>query len=205
MNLGLLFFEQPHQLVVLLDGLQRLDIDRQARRTRPVHHAADAPLEFAAHRNDEAVAANGDDVVLRRPFRRKLAQRGAQRSPRSLGAAGPARGECGPVREKRRRPASHRAGSCARSTPPAAAGCPTSPPTATTIPAAGPPRAPAASATATARRQYRSRGAPRPAIRLRRAPHRGCAPCRPVAWDRTARPSGIETCSSSSSRTSPVS
>ena len=95
MNLGLLFFDQADQLVVLLDGFERLDVDRLPRRTGAVDHARDAPLELAAHGNDEAVAANGDEVFLRGAFAGELAQRGAQATLRSRAAGAPARGECG--------------------------------------------------------------------------------------------------------------
>src|ERR1700722_2789760 len=74
-NLFVFFFDEAHQLVVLLDGFERLHIHRLPGRTGAVHHAGDAPLEFAAHGNDEAVAANGDEVVLRRAFRAELAER----------------------------------------------------------------------------------------------------------------------------------
>ncbi len=43
-GLGLFFFDQPHQLVVLLDGLERLQVNRLAARTGAMHHAGNAPL-----------------------------------------------------------------------------------------------------------------------------------------------------------------
>ena len=79
MDLGLFFFEEADQFVVLLDGFEGLDIHGLARRAGAVHHAADAALELAAHGDDEAVAANGDDVFLRGAFGGKLAQGGAER------------------------------------------------------------------------------------------------------------------------------
>jgi len=48
MNLGLLFFDEADQLVVLLDGFKRLDVDCLARRTGAVNHARDAPLQLGA-------------------------------------------------------------------------------------------------------------------------------------------------------------
>ena len=78
MNLCLLFLDEPHQLIVLLNGFERLHIDSLARGTRAVNHACDAPLKLRAHRNHEALTANGNDVVLRRVFRGELAQRRAQ-------------------------------------------------------------------------------------------------------------------------------
>ena len=41
-------------------------------------HAADAPLELAANGNDEAVAANGDEVFLCGAFGGEFAQGGTQ-------------------------------------------------------------------------------------------------------------------------------
>ncbi len=78
MNLGLLFFDEADQLVVLLDGFKRLDVDCLARRTGAVNHARDAPLQLGADGNDEAVAANGDEVFLRSAVAGKLAQGGAK-------------------------------------------------------------------------------------------------------------------------------
>ena len=65
MDLRLLLIEQPDQLVVLLDGLKRLDKHRLARRRRAMNDAGNLPLELRLDRDDEAVAANGDQLVLR--------------------------------------------------------------------------------------------------------------------------------------------
>ena len=78
MNLGLLFFDQADQFVVLLDGFERLDVNRLARGAGAVNHAGDAALQLGADGNDEAVAADGDEVFLRCAFRAELAQGGAQ-------------------------------------------------------------------------------------------------------------------------------
>ncbi len=77
-DLGLLFFEQADQLVVLLDGFERLDVDGLAGGAGAVDDAGDAALELAADGNDEAIAANGDEVFLRGAFDGELAQGGAQ-------------------------------------------------------------------------------------------------------------------------------
>ncbi len=77
-NFGLLFFDEAHQLVVLLDGFKRLDVDRLSGRAGAVDDAADAPLELAADGNDEAVAANGDEVFLRGALGGEFAQGGAE-------------------------------------------------------------------------------------------------------------------------------
>ena len=65
-DFGLLFFQQPHQLVVLLDGLQRLDEYRLAAGADPVHHAVDALLLLDLDGNHEPLAADGDQFVLHR-------------------------------------------------------------------------------------------------------------------------------------------
>ncbi len=78
MDLGLFFFEEADEFVVLLDGFERLDVDGLAGRAGAVNHAGDAALEFAAHGDDEAVAANGDEVFLRGAVGGELAQRGAE-------------------------------------------------------------------------------------------------------------------------------
>ena len=78
MHLGLLVFEQAHQFVVQLDGLQRLDVYRLAAGAGAVHHARHAALELRLHRNDKALAANRDQVFLRRALAGEAAQRRAQ-------------------------------------------------------------------------------------------------------------------------------
>ena len=64
-NFGLLFFDEADQFVVLLDGFERLNVDGLTGGTGAVDDAGDAALEFAADGNDEAVAADGDEVFLR--------------------------------------------------------------------------------------------------------------------------------------------
>ena len=64
MDLGQLFVQQAHQFVVLLDGFQRLDEYRLPAGRRSVGDALHAPALLGLHRNDEAVAANGDEFVL---------------------------------------------------------------------------------------------------------------------------------------------
>ena len=68
MNLGLLFIEQTHELVVLLDGFKRLDEHGRAARRRAVNDTWNAALELRLDRDDEALAAHGDDVFLRAAF-----------------------------------------------------------------------------------------------------------------------------------------
>ena len=77
-NLGLLFFDEAHQLVVLLDGFQGLDVDGLPRGAGAVDDARDAALQLRADGDDEALAADGDEVFLGRAFLGELAQRGAQ-------------------------------------------------------------------------------------------------------------------------------
>src|SRR6185312_5446594 len=68
MDFRLLFLEEADELVVLLDGFKRFHINRLSRRAGAVNDAGDTALKLAAHGNDEALAADGDDVVLRRAF-----------------------------------------------------------------------------------------------------------------------------------------
>ena len=63
-DFGLLFVEQADEFVVLLDGFHRLDEDGLAGRRRPVDNAGDLALELGLDRDDEALAADGDDVLL---------------------------------------------------------------------------------------------------------------------------------------------
>ena len=77
-NFFLLLFDQPHQLVVLLDGLERFHIHRLPRRAGPVNHAGHAPLQLRAHGDHETFAANRNQVFLRGAFARQLAQCRAQ-------------------------------------------------------------------------------------------------------------------------------
>ncbi len=78
MNLGLLFFDEADEFVVLLDGFERLDVDGLAGGTGAVDDAGDAALELAADGDDEAVAADGDEVFLGGAVAGKLAQCGAK-------------------------------------------------------------------------------------------------------------------------------
>ena len=78
-DLGLLVVQQPHQVVVLLDGLQRLDEDGLPARRRSVGHALHAPTLFDLHRDHEAIPANRDQLVLHGPALREPAQVAAQR------------------------------------------------------------------------------------------------------------------------------
>ena len=66
MNLRLLFLQHPHQFVVLLDGLQRLDEHGLAARTRAVDHALHAAFLLDLYWDDKALPADGDELVLHR-------------------------------------------------------------------------------------------------------------------------------------------
>ncbi len=77
-HLGLLLVEQADEFVVLLDRLERLDIYGLAAAAGAVHHTRDAALELCLHRDDEALAANRDEVFLRRALAGEAAQRLAQ-------------------------------------------------------------------------------------------------------------------------------
>ena len=103
MDLGLLLIEQADQLVVLLDGLERLNVDRLAAAAGAVHHAGNAPLPLRFHRDDEALAADGDQVFLRRAFTGESAQRLPQAALRWRAAAARSRGGCASGRARHRR------------------------------------------------------------------------------------------------------
>jgi len=78
MHLGLLFIQQPHQLVVLFNRLQRLNKHRLPARARTMHHAADLALELRLHWNHKPFAANSNQRILRTARFRKLRQRTPQ-------------------------------------------------------------------------------------------------------------------------------
>ena len=64
MDLGLLFVEEANKFVVLLDGFERLDEYGLTRRGRTVNDARNFAFELCFDRDDEAVAANRDEIVL---------------------------------------------------------------------------------------------------------------------------------------------
>ena len=74
----LLFVEQADEFVILIDRLERLDIYGLAAAAGAVHHTRDAAFELCLHRNDEALAANRDEVFLCRALAGEAAQRLAQ-------------------------------------------------------------------------------------------------------------------------------
>src|SRR5579863_1662343 len=63
-NLRQFFFEKTHEFVVLFNGFQRFDENRLAAGTGTVNHSLHSALLFDLHRNDETLAANGDQLVL---------------------------------------------------------------------------------------------------------------------------------------------
>src|ERR1035437_6500784 len=77
-DLGLFFFDQANEFVVLLDGFERLDINSLSGRTGAGDNARNAALEFAADGDDEAVAADGDEVFLGCAVAGELAQSGTE-------------------------------------------------------------------------------------------------------------------------------
>jgi hypothetical protein len=66
MNLRLLFLQQSHQLVVLLNSFERLNKHGLPAGTGAVHHALHAALLLNFYRNDEALAAYRNQFVLNR-------------------------------------------------------------------------------------------------------------------------------------------
>ena len=66
MHLAQLFFAQPDQFVVEVDGFERLDEQRVAAAAGAVNHAIHAPLAARDHGHHEAVVADGDEIFLQR-------------------------------------------------------------------------------------------------------------------------------------------
>src|SRR5579859_3160547 len=64
MDLRQLFFEQPHEFIVLLDCLEGLDEDGLAAGARAVNDALHAPFLLDLDWNDETLAADGDQFIL---------------------------------------------------------------------------------------------------------------------------------------------
>ena len=206
MDFGLLFFEEADEFVVLLDGFEGLDVDGLAGRTGAVDDAGDAALEFAADGNDEAVAADGDEVFLRGAFGGELAQGGAEgffddallalllaADAVELGRGVVGEGAVGldlaldgfgerALRTSRRarRRARRDRGVCRRG-------------------------GRAVRGAALARRRRRWRGGRWPGTRRLRGRRRGFGPWRRVGWGRRGRRGGWRLCSARSRRSSPVS
>ena len=78
MDFSLFFFEEADELVVLLDGFEGFDVDGLAGRAGAMNDAGDAALELRADGDDEAVAANGDEVFLGGAVGGELAEGGAE-------------------------------------------------------------------------------------------------------------------------------
>src|ERR1700732_2949870 len=77
-DLGLFFFEQADEFVVLLDGFERLDVDRLPGRAGAVDDPGNFALLLGLDGDDEAVAADGDEVILSLAVAGEPAQGGAQ-------------------------------------------------------------------------------------------------------------------------------
>ncbi len=63
-NFGLFFVEEADELVVLLDGFEGFDEDGLAGGGGAVDDAGDFAFELGFDGDDEAVAADGDEIVL---------------------------------------------------------------------------------------------------------------------------------------------
>src|SRR6202789_3095815 len=74
----LLFFDQPHQFVVLFDGLERFQVNGLSAGRGAMHHPGNAPLMLRFDRNDEAFPANSDQLFLGASPFGQPAQRAAQ-------------------------------------------------------------------------------------------------------------------------------
>ena len=111
-NLRLLFIEQPHQLVVLFDGFERLDENGLPARAGAVHHALHAPFLLDLYRDHKALTANCDQLVLQPRRPRITAADSRAATPESSVAAFRFHGECGRVPARLCRRACRRAESC---------------------------------------------------------------------------------------------
>ena len=78
-NLRHFFVEQPHQFVVLVDGLQGLDKDGLPAGTGSVNHALHTALLLDLDRNHEALAADRDQLILHRAAFGQSAQIASER------------------------------------------------------------------------------------------------------------------------------
>ena len=79
MRFAQLLFGQPHQVVVQVDGFQRLDEQRMAARAGAVDDAVDLLALAGNHRHHEALVANGDDLLLQYALFLVRAQEALQR------------------------------------------------------------------------------------------------------------------------------
>ncbi len=77
-NLGLFFFEEADEVVVELDGFEGLDVDGLTGGAGSVDDALDAAFPLGFDGDDEALAADGDEVVLGAAAFGKAAQSGAK-------------------------------------------------------------------------------------------------------------------------------
>ena len=77
-NLGLLVLAQPHETVVLDDGVERFDEDGLATGTRPVHDPVDPALQCRLDRYDRAAVAHRDVLVLQHSGIRMFADESLQ-------------------------------------------------------------------------------------------------------------------------------
>ena len=68
MDFAHLNFGEPDQIVVQFDGLERLDKERVTAGSSSVHHAFQLLVLTGDHRDDEAIAANGDELFLQNAF-----------------------------------------------------------------------------------------------------------------------------------------
>ena len=63
-HLARFFFRQAHQLVIQVDGFERLDEQRVAAGARAVDHAVQLAALAGDHRHHEALVADGDELFL---------------------------------------------------------------------------------------------------------------------------------------------
>ena len=64
--LFVLVVDQPDEFIILLDGFHRLEVNRLSAGAGAVYYALHFAFLLHLHRNDEALAADGDELILRR-------------------------------------------------------------------------------------------------------------------------------------------
>ena len=113
-DLAHLLFGEAHELVVEIDGFERLDEERVAAGAGGVDHAIDLAALSGDHRNHEALVADGDELLLQDALLAVGAQEALERFLNGLLLALDIAAQAMRARRWRDRPRCHRAGSCRR-------------------------------------------------------------------------------------------
>ena len=108
------FLGQAHQLVVEVDGFERLDEQRVAAGAGAVDHAIQLAALPGDERHHEALIADGDELLLQHAFFAVRFEEALERFLDALSSAARCRGAGGRAPRWRGRRRCHRAGSCHR-------------------------------------------------------------------------------------------